>query len=55
MTQQLGFVVIAVALITAATVGLCLGHLSADDWMGVAGPSALGGAVGHYLSSSSTP
>jgi hypothetical protein len=51
--QQIGFIVLAAVVVAAATVAVCLGHITASDWLGVVGASGVGGAVGHYLTSTS--
>ena len=57
--EQLGYLVLGVATTAAATVALCLGHITSDVWLGVVGPSGVLAAVGNRLggngSSSSSP
>jgi hypothetical protein len=54
MTAQLGFIILAIGLIVAATTALCLGHLSSSQWIAIVGPAGVLGGAGHYLVSGSS-
>lgn len=52
---QVGWTVIAVAIVAAATTALCLGHLSSTQWVVIVGPTGVLGGVGVHLAGSTTP
>jgi len=53
VTQQLGFLLLALGLITSSTVALCTGHITSDQWLSITGASGVVGGGLHYLTASS--
>lgn len=55
MAATIGWVVMAVVIVSAATVGLCMHDLSSSDFLGLVGASGVLGGAGAHLSGSSGP
>lgn len=49
MTTTAGTVLIALAVIICATVSVCVGSITSDQWLGVVGASGGGGGLLHVL------
>lgn len=55
MSGQLGWLLLALGLVAAATVGLCLHDLAASEWLAVVGPAGVLAGAGVHLSAPASP